>query len=54
MNDTPKAIIDSMLVKQRKFYSTTQTKNLVFRIEQFKKFKAAKIKYEKKNFQICE
>jgi len=48
MQDSSPQIIDSILLQQRKFFASQQTKSLNFRIEQLKKFKAALIKYEKK------
>jgi aldehyde dehydrogenase (NAD+) len=48
MEDTSKNVIENMLKSQKDFFATNQTKNLKFRIENLKKFKAAIQKYEKK------
>ena len=45
------AEIENILEKQRNFFASYRTKDISFRIEQLKKFKAAILKYEKK---ICD
>ncbi len=48
MKPTTENQIKSILEQQRAFFSTHKTKELKFRIEQLKKFKAAILKYEEK------
>jgi aldehyde dehydrogenase (NAD+) len=48
MDETPRSTIENMLLEQRRFFATHQTKSISFRLEMLKKFKAAIIKYEVK------
>jgi aldehyde dehydrogenase (NAD+) len=48
MEETPRSTIENMLLEQRIFFATHKTKDLSFRLENLKKFKAAIIKYEAK------
>lgn len=48
MEDTSRNSIESLLKAQRNFFSTHQTKDINFRIENLKKFKASILKYESK------
>ncbi len=47
MNDTSEIIIESTLLKQRKFFAENHTRDISFRIEQLKKFKSAIKIFEK-------
>jgi len=48
MKNTSKTTIENILHGQRTFFATHRTKDIDFRIEQLKKFKAAILKYETK------
>jgi aldehyde dehydrogenase (NAD+) len=48
MKDTPEQIIEKSVKNQKEFFSSHKTKDLKFRIEILKTFKAAILKYEKK------
>jgi aldehyde dehydrogenase (NAD+) len=48
MEDSSRILIENMLKSQKDFFSTNQTKDLKFRIENLKKFKTAIQKFEKK------
>jgi aldehyde dehydrogenase (NAD+) len=48
MEDSSRETIENLLKSQKAYFSTNASKDLKFRIENLKKFKAAILKYEKK------
>lgn len=48
MENTPKAVIESLLQSQQSFFTTHETKSIDFRIRNLKKFKSAILRYERK------